>query len=766
MRIIYLSIVLWFGWVTSWAQVTNEGYPKSWTEKAMTTEIDEHRLPPFDLAAQQQADAINDAQWAGPWRFGFRHLVSFNLQNSGTWTTLKNGDRIWRLGLISKGALTMNVVFDDFYLPEGATLYLYNPTTLELRGAYTGINNNAERVLGTTILQGDELVLEYYEPAAAKGQGALQLEAVVHGYRTARQYPQARIKGLNDAGNCNYDVLCPLGNGWQNPINAVAMTVVNGNGICTGALINNTNNDGTPYFLSANHCGTSNLGTLVFRFNWDSPVASCAQNTQSQAPTGPLNEVNGAVLRANSAGSDFALMELNTIPTGAIYYAGWDRSTTPATQTTGIHHPRGDVKKICRDNDPPSIAVYGGAAVWEVSDWDQGVTEPASSGSPLFNQNQLIIGQLYGGTAACSGLNDNNQDDNYGRFDVSWDGASASRRLRDWLDPSGSNTTLQPGYDPNGAPLALDAGLLQVQNIKDNYCNTNTIDPIITLRNFGTSALTTVDILYNIDGAPNTIFNWTGNLASQSSATINLPTISVTNGSHVLNVSTSLPNNGIDSNSTNDAVSKTFDVVLGSPVNYSLALDCYGSEITWTIADSATGTVLYSDGPYNDNFTTVDTVVNEFCLPIGCYEFTISDSYGDGLDGSSGICGRVGDYWIKDVNGNELVRMTATNGDFGSSATHYFCITGLSTKQLNLANSVEVFPNPTHDQITVQIDLPQSKEVTVLLYNATGQTLQHQTLSRVNQASLELDLSTYGAGLYLVALQVGEQIITKKVIKQ
>lgn len=766
MRIIYLSIVLWLGWATSWAQLTNEGYPKSWTEKGMATEIDEQRLPPFDLAVQQQADAINDAQWAGPWRFGFRHLVSYNLQNSGTWTTLKNGDRVWRLGLVSKGALTMNVVFDDFYLPEGATLYLYNPTTQELRGAYTTINNNTARVLGTTLLQGDELVLEYYEPAAANGQGALQLEAVVHGYRTVRQYPQARVKGLNDAGNCNYDVLCPLGNGWQNPINSVAMTVVNGNGICTGALINNTNNDGTPYFLSANHCGTSNVGTLVFRFNWDSPIASCAQNTQSQAPTGPLNEVNGAVLRANNAGSDFALMELNAIPTGAVYYAGWDRSTTAATQTTGIHHPRGDVKKICRDNDPPSIAVYGGAAVWEVSDWDQGVTEPASSGSPLFNQNQLIIGQLYGGTAACSGLNDNNQDDNYGRFDVSWNGTSASRRLRDWLDPSGSNTTIQPGYDPNGAPLALDAGLLQTQNIKDNYCNTNTIDPVITLRNFGTTTLTTVDILYNIDGAPNTVFNWTGNLASQSSTTINLPAISVTNGSHVLNVRTSLPNNGVDSNSTNDAVSKTFDVVLGNPVNYSLALDCYGSEITWTIADSATGTVLYSDGPYNDNFNTVDTLVNEFCLPIGCYEFTIRDSYGDGLDGSSGICGRVGDYWIKDANGNELVRMTAANGDFGDSATHYFCIRGLSTKPLHLANSFEVFPNPTQDQITVQIDLPQSKEVTVLLYNATGQVLQQRTQSVANQAALELDLSTYGAGFYLVALQVGEQVITKKVIKQ
>ena len=106
----------------------------------------------------------------------------------------------------------------------------------------------------------------------------------------------------------------------------------------------------------------------------------------------------------------------------------------------------GDVKKICRDDDPPIVARFGGADVWEVTDWDQGVTEPASSGSPLFNQNQLIVGQLYGGGAACIGTTDNGRDDNYGRFDVSWDGTAPNRRLRDWLDPSGTNAVIQSGY--------------------------------------------------------------------------------------------------------------------------------------------------------------------------------------------------------------------------------------------------------------------------------------------------------------------------------
>lgn len=762
-----LLVLLCFCCFTSWAQTTNQGLPKSWTEKTLSSEIDHHLMPKFDLARQEVEDAINDATWAGPWRFGYKHLVQYNLQNSGTWNNLKNGDRIWRIGLQSKGALTMNLLFNDFYLPEGASLYLYNPITKELRGAYTAANNNTARTLGTTLLSGEELVVEYYEPLAARGLGALEIGAVIHGYRSVGQFPKTRlVKGLNDSGDCNHDVNCPLGNGWQNPINSVAMIVVNGNGVCTGALINNTNNDGIPYFLSANHCGINNLNSWVFRFNWDSPIASCAQNTSSQSPSGPFNEVNGAILRANNAGSDFSLMELNTIPSGAIYYAGWDRRLVAATQTTGIHHPQGDVKKICRDNDPPLVSSFGGASVWELRDWDQGVTEPASSGSPLFNQNQLIIGQLYGGGAACLGTNDNGQDDNYGRLDVSWDGGAANRRLRDWLDPIGSNVSILSGYNPNGSSFAVDAGLLQIQDLEDSYCNVNSIEPSVVLRNYGSTTLTSVRLLYNVDGGPNAIYNWTGVLPSQNSTTVNLPAIGVASGSHTFNVSSSLPNNTVDSNSTNDAVSQTFAINIGNPINYYLATDCYGSEITWTLADSATGTIIATGGPYNDNFISRDTIENEFCLAEGCYQFTINDSYGDGLDGSSGICGRSGDYWITDANGSELVRMNAVNGNFGASATHYFCVRQLSVSKLNLANSFQLYPNPTQDQVTLQLDLPALTDVTIKLYNATGQQLQQIQQKGVEKEALEIDLSAYGAGLYLVALQVGEQVVTKKVVKQ
>lgn len=751
------------------AQTTNQGQPTSWSQKTLGTAIDYYQMPKFDVEKQKKVDALNDATGMKPWQFGYEHNVNFNLNNSGTWTTLSNGDRIWQIEFESKDALSMNLVFDDYELPSGATLYLYNPKTKEVQGAYTSKNNSADRMLGTTLVQGDNIVVEYYEPKAAQGNGALNISMVVHGYRSLGAYPREKaIKGLNDAGACNHDVACPLGLGWEDQINSVAIIIVGGSGSCTGALINNTSNDGTPYFLTANHCGTTGLGAWVFRFNWDSPVPVCAQNGTSQDPGGPYNEVNGATLRANNGGTDVALMELNSIPTGNVYYAGWDRSSTPATQTTGIHHPRGDVKKICRDDDPATMSTMSGADVWEVADWDQGVTEPGSSGSPLFNQNQLIIGQLFGGGAACSGTDDNGQEDNYGRLDISWNGASASERLNDWLDPGNTNVLTHSGYNPNGPGVALDAGVAQIGGIEDNYCNVDSFMPELSIRNYGNDTITTLDIIYDVDGTTYPTYSWMGSLAPNTITTVVLPTLTAGAGAHTFNATTILPNGSLDSNLVNDARSVSFFITLGGQaIDYALAMDCYGSEISWTISDSTTGLVLYSGGPYNNNFNTVDTLMDQLCLADGCYRYAIYDSYGDGLDGTNGFCGRSGDYWLTDVLGNALVRMTAPNGNFGDSAVHYFCLPYVINNQttLNKFNEFKVFPNPTDGMVYIDLALKESEEVQLELYSVTGQLLQQINTPNIVSERFEFDLKAYSAGMYFVKLRIGDKTYAKKVIK-
>ena len=80
-----------------------------------------------------------------------------------------------------------------------------------------------------------------------------------------------------------------------------------------------------------------------------------------------------------------ALIELSSTPPASwgVEYAGWDATGATPTSAVGIHHPSGDVKKICFEENSPYYDVTGGAQVWWIDQWELGVTEPGSSGSPF-----------------------------------------------------------------------------------------------------------------------------------------------------------------------------------------------------------------------------------------------------------------------------------------------------------------------------------------------------------------------------------------------
>src|SRR5690606_552816 len=138
------------------AQVTNQGEPMSWKLNQLRN-VTPVFMEEIDLATLEAEDLINDARWDVPWRFGKELLVDLNIQNSGIWDVLENGDRIWRLNIISPGANTLNFIFEDFYLPPGATLYLYNNEKTDLLGAYTSTQNRSDNMLGTWFVDGDNI---------------------------------------------------------------------------------------------------------------------------------------------------------------------------------------------------------------------------------------------------------------------------------------------------------------------------------------------------------------------------------------------------------------------------------------------------------------------------------------------------------------------------------------------------------------------------------------------------------------------------------
>lgn len=407
----------------AFAQVSFGGQPYGLTKSHLPAPT-VHRMPEVDANALMAEDEARLAQGIkGPYRFGFNHETDISTAEGGTWADLSNGDRVWRTTLECPGAFSINFEFNDYFVPEGGQVFVYNEAG-ETLGAFTAESNPGHHILGVTQLQGDRITIEYVEPFAVRGEGYLRIGQVTHAYRDLF----GSLKGFGTSGSCNNNVICPEGDPWRDQIRSVAMITVGGQGICTGQLINNCANNGTPYFLTANHCLGGN-NSWVFRFNWNSPTCTPTQN----APTNQT--VSGSQLRANNAATDVALLQLNSTPPANynVFYSGWDKSGTAPTSSTCIHHPDGDIKKISFDNNPATQATFGGAACWRIATWEDGTTEPGSSGSGLWNQNGLLIGQLYGGQASCS----NNVNDYYGRFSNSY------QYLQTWLGDCGN--TLQ-GY--------------------------------------------------------------------------------------------------------------------------------------------------------------------------------------------------------------------------------------------------------------------------------------------------------------------------------
>lgn len=778
-RITLLVLLAFIFQVT--AQNSQRPVPESWNVSDIKR-VAPIELPRPNLAPLQAEDALNDLDKSIPWRFGYDHFVDYGVSNAGEWDTLPNGDRIWRINFISPGALTMNLIFDRYKIPVGGKVYIYNGDHSQILNVFTHQHNNPEEILGTWMVDGESIWIEYFEPKKVSGQGRLNIGNVIHGYRTLN-YPDTNAnnpEALNDSGACNVDVNCDISafNSNAHDIKedvkrSVGMIVVGGSGNCTGALVNNTNNDGTPYFLTANHCLGGSVAGWAFRFNWasDAADADCATNAPS-VDNSFIQTASGGILRASNAKSDMALIEITdtnffTTNSANLVWAGWDRSTTAVPSlNVGVHHPSGDIQKVCVDLQGATrvTTAFGpepNAEMWRIADWDLGVTEPGSSGSPLFNQNGLIIGKLSGGSAACTGTNDNGGFDIYGRFGVSWDFSAANNaQLKFWLDPAGTNPTTLQQFPPLQT-FDYDAAIT-VLNIPTDLCD-GTITPTLRIRNAGNTTLTSATISHQLDTNTAVNINWTGSLANDEFEDIPLTAIPVSGvGSHSFTATVSNPNGNADQSPSNDTNVRLFSV----PVSYEattvrviITPDRYGAETTWQLTNS-TGTVIGSGGPYTTTGTngTQPDEITDVTITVfdECYTFTLNDSYGDGICCQYGA----GTYRLEDQDNNILVN---GDGDFGSSVSNLFkVIEPLSVSEEALASNLRIYPNPSANDFTISVN--KFSSLSYEISSITGQKIQSGTFANGTNT---LSMQREAAGLYFIKILDTETnvSITKKIIK-
>lgn len=403
---------------------------------------------------------------------GISLAVNTGINDAGTWTDMPDGSKIWRLTLKAPGANALAVIYDRFTLPEGGKLWLYNAYRNQVAGAFTEKNNPVSKHFSTELIQGEEVTLEYLQPAGSKTLPEIHIQELAYNYVPLKMLSKYDIgnreksTGWGNSASCHVNVNCsPEGDNWQLQKRGVAeIYLKNGSsyGWCSGTLINTTAGDGTPYFLTADHCGgdapSGDFDYWQFYFGYESSGCSIPGSEPS------YNTITGCQLKADgpiAGGSDFLLLLLNTTPPLGYnpVYNGWDRSNSGSYNGVGIHHPMGDIKKISSYTTSLVTANYTGcmsSAHWRV-EWAQtsngwGVTEGGSSGSPIFNSDGRQIGTLTGGASYCTATSD---PDYYGKIYVHWDqnGSSSSQKLQPWLDPGNTGATTTNLYDPNGGQV-------------------------------------------------------------------------------------------------------------------------------------------------------------------------------------------------------------------------------------------------------------------------------------------------------------------------
>ena len=447
------------------AQISERGIPPSFKyQTILRSHVATVQIPvPFNVSDL----IIEDERQAGPvmpLRIGTLIDVQYNPANAGVWHTLPDGTRIWQLHLQAKGAIDLSLYYADFYIPEGGKLFIYNAEKTHILGAYTHQTFPSGGRFANESVAGDELTLEYVAtPSGAMPR--IEIEAIGYGYNNLAV--QNGTVSLRAAGSCEVNINCEEGDVWQNQKKGVCrIKAVIGSGeyTCSGSLVNNTAEDLKPYILTAYHnaldandrvASTEDMKRWVFYFHDERE--GCSNNS---LPTDKKSMVGCSKIAATTINkeSDGLLVLLNMpIPEDYnVYYNGWDRRNQPAQSGVSIHHPQGDYKKISTFYNTSAnhwTWNYAGYTSDTNAHWNvtfdatlngHGVTDGGSSGSPLFNEDKLIVGTLTGGNSSCSypdGLNI------YGKVSYHWDRYknADSTRMDVWLDPIRSGVEFLAG---------------------------------------------------------------------------------------------------------------------------------------------------------------------------------------------------------------------------------------------------------------------------------------------------------------------------------
>ncbi len=343
---------------------------------------------------------------------------------------------------------------------------------------------------------------------------------------------------------------------------------------------------------------------------------------------------------------------------------------------------------------------------------------------------------------------------------------------------------MQPGYVWNGQGsqpyYRIDAQLVTygAPNFQNDAAISDIIAPndadfwkrynpicnnaVIKIKNTGSNPLTSLDIAYGPQGGDQANYHWTGNLDFLEESTIDLPAASWGSwtGPDIFEASISNPNGQTDDYADNNTMHTNFQrtPLYENEMVFWLRTNASGFETSYQLKD-INGNIIYSRSNCSNNTIYKDT----FQLADGCYTLTIFDSGEDGL------------YFFANNDGSGYAKLRKTSGamiknfkaDFGSKISQQFTVGFPLGVELNQWESfMELYPNPSSGIFQCDINLNQPDDINLYLTDLMGRIIEHKKLRQFSHGVIPIDMSERASGVYLVIVQAGSGIMTKKLIVQ
>lgn len=357
----------------------------------------------------------------------------------GVWFDTGGGYHLWMVDVVSSGALAMRVHLEAKSLPPGNTIIIHPAPTNENsvhveRYDATSFDRRGGQ-LWSGRFEGDGVRIEY----SNRGQPPLvlpfRIDAIHHIFRN----------WMKEEAGCNIDLSCR--SEWSDVGHGVAsIEFIDSRGVggsCTGQLLRTASGDYTPYFLTASHCISTPQEAQTVQFHWLYEASNC-----SGAPPLSFPISSEATLVASHKPTDTSLLMVEgAIPEWRqLEWLRWrPENVSLGTPVVGIHHPVGDIKRISFGTKSSFLSTnYFGV------NFDEGTTNPGSSGSGLFRQDSqelvAILSRVPAGDPCSRRTNKR-----YGAL------YRAYPTLASYLE-EGSDDASEPNDDCSAAPAVSEGG--------------------------------------------------------------------------------------------------------------------------------------------------------------------------------------------------------------------------------------------------------------------------------------------------------------------